>query len=72
MTKQEKEAKLKRQAELDSLHKELLHTKGVIDCTLSNFEQAVDPALVDCYIYEVQAVQQKYKYLLKRAKELQL
>ena len=69
MTKQEKEAKLKKQAELDSLHRELLHTKGVIDCALSNFEQAVDPALVDCYIYEWKAAQLRYQFLLKCVKQ---
>lgn len=32
----------------------------------SNFEYASDPDLVDSYIYEVNAIQYKYKYLLKQ------
>ena len=72
MTKQEKEARLKRQAELDSLRKELLRTKGVIDCALAGFEQAMDPTMVDCYIYEWKAAQLRYQFLLKCVKQYEL
>ena len=51
---------------------DIKRTKQALDNAYSNFQNVVDPDLVDCYTYEVQAVQQKYKYLLKRAKELQL
>ncbi len=51
---------------------DIQRTKQALDNAYSNFQNVVDPDLIDCYIYEVKSVQQKYKYLLKRAKELQL
>ena len=36
-----------------------------------NLENVVDPDLIDCYIYEVNAVQKKYKYLLRQIQLLQ-
>lgn len=52
---------------------ELLHdiaiTKSALDAAYSNFENVVDPDLIDCYIHEVIAVQMRYKFLLKHAKE---
>ena len=69
MSKQEKLARKKRQEELHQLRQELAHTKGTIDCALINFEQAVDPAMVDCYIYEWKAAQLRYQFLLKCVKE---
>ena len=69
MSKQEKLARKKRQEELHQLRQELAHTKGAIDCALINFEQAVDPAMVDCYIYEWKAAQLRYQFLLKCVKE---
>jgi len=69
MSKQEKLARKKRQEEMAQLQRELNHTKGTIDCALLNFEQAVDPAMVDCYIYEWKAAQLRYQFLLKCVKE---
>lgn len=69
MSKQEKLARKKRQEEMVRLRQELAHTKGAIDCALINFEQALDPAMVDCYIYEWKAAQLRYQFLLKCVKE---
>lgn len=71
MTKQEKLLKKQRQDEFARLQKELNHTKGAIDCALINFEQAVDPAMVDCYIYEWKAAQLRYQFLLKCVKQFE-
>ena len=49
---------------------ELTRTRQALDNAYDNFQNVVDPDLIDCYIYEVNAVQQKYKYLLKQAKQL--
>ena len=58
----------------DELHlqAELLQTKWALDCAYSNFENVVEPDLIDCYIYEVNAVMKRYKYLLERAAETEL
>lgn len=48
---------------------ELEKTKWALDSAYSNFENVVDPDLIDCYIYEMNAVQKRYKYLLEKAKQ---
>lgn len=35
-----------------------------------NFQNAMDPDLIDCCIYQVNALQMRYKFLLTRAKQL--
>lgn len=47
-------------------------TKKALDNAYDNFQNVVDPDLIDSYIYEVKAVQQKYSYLLKQAKLLEI
>lgn len=34
-----------------------------------NLENVVDPDLIDCYIYEVNSVQMRYKFLLSSIKQ---
>ncbi len=41
-------------------------------CARQGFAAATDEALVDSYIYEITALQKKYDYFLKEAKELGL
>ena len=43
-----------------------------MECARSSFEDATDEALIDSYIYEIIALQKKYEYLLKTAKEMGL
>lgn len=64
-----KKAKLRRQEE-ELLRLEISRAKLALESAYSNFENVVDPDLIDCYIYEVNAVQKRYKYLLKQAKLL--
>ena len=47
-------------------------TKTALDDAYSNFEQVVDPDLVDSCIYEVNAVQKRYHFLLKQVQLLEL
>ena len=47
---------------------EIAKTKLELETAYSNFENVVDPDLIDCSIYEVNAIQQRYKYLLKQLK----
>jgi len=46
-------------------------TRDQLDSIRNQFEQAVDPDLIDCYIYELNAVQLRYKFLLRRVKRLE-
>lgn len=43
-----------------------------MECARSSFEDATDEALIDSYIYEIIALQKKYEYFLKAAKEMGL
>ncbi len=47
-------------------------TKNALDSAYSNFDNVIDPDLIDCYIYEVNAVQKRYKFLLEKASKLNM
>ncbi|MFV0344044.1 MAG: YaaL family protein [Anaerocolumna sp.] len=55
----------------EALLNEINKTKLALEAAYSNFENVIDPDLIDCYIYEVNAVQKRYKFLLKQAKEME-
>ena len=40
--------------------------------TYANFDNATDPDLIDCYIYQLNSEQKRYKYLLQKAKESEI
>ncbi|MDF2842861.1 MAG: hypothetical protein K0R00_1287 [Herbinix sp.] len=48
---------------------EINKTKIAMEAAYSNFQNVVDPDLIDSCIYELNAVQNRYKFLLKLAKE---
>ena len=37
----------------------------------TNLENVVDPDLIDCYIYELNSVQMRYKFLLATIKKME-
>ena len=53
------------------LLEEIAMTKNAIETAYSNFENAVEPDLIDCYIYQLNSEQKRYKYLIERAKAVQ-
>lgn len=57
--------------EQDTLMAEIKQTKLALETAYSNFENSIDPDLIDSYIYEVNAVQKRYKFLLRQAKNLE-
>ncbi len=52
---------------LDDIEK----TKCELQLAYSNFENVVDPDLIDSCIYQVNAVQLRYKFLLSRVKQIE-
>lgn len=56
----------------EQLLSDLRLTKTALDDAYINFENAVDPDLVDSYIYEVNAVQKRYHFLLKQVQLLDM
>lgn len=63
---------LKRENSTEMKERELLlsdiaKTKIALNSAYSNFDNVTDPDLIDCYIYEVNAIQKRYKFLLEKA-----
>ncbi|MCU6761889.1 Protein of uncharacterised function (DUF2508) [uncultured Roseburia sp.] len=46
--------------------------KSDLDCAYINFENAIEPDLIDCYIYQLKSAQMRYKFLLDCAKRADL
>ncbi len=55
-----------------TLQEELAQSRFALEIAYSNFDNVTYPDLIDCYIYEVNAVMKRYKYLLERAAETEL
>ena len=60
--------RLVRSEEEKNLRREIERSKTAIDSARNLFEQVVDPTLIDCYIYELNAAQLRYQFLLRRFK----
>lgn len=54
------------------LVREINMTKAALDAAYSNFDNATDPDLIDCYIYQLNSEQKRYKYLLQKARESEI
>ena len=50
---------------------EIEEIKISLETAHSNFDNASDPDLVDSCIYEMNAIQYKYKYLLKQMRKME-
>ena len=55
-----------------SIHEELAQTRYALEIAYSNFDNVTDPDLIDCYIYEVNAILKRYKYLIEQAADKKL
>ena len=51
------------------LLQELMMTKQAMYTAYANLDYVTDPDLIDCYIYQLNSVQKRYKYLLNQARE---
>lgn len=45
-----------------------MQTQDNLNLAYQNFENATEPELIDSYIYELNAIQMRYKFLLCRLK----
>lgn len=50
------------------LLQEIEKVKIEMDTAYDNFQNVMDPDLIDCYIYESNAAQKRYHFLLKQLK----
>ncbi len=55
-----------------SIQEELLEAKHALEIAYCGFDNVTDPDLIDCYIYEVNAVMKRYKFLLEQAAKVNL
>jgi hypothetical protein len=61
------------QAEAASaLMSEIQTAQAEMDQAFQNFEHALDPSLIDSCIFDLNAAQMRYKYLLTQAKSISL
>lgn len=60
----------KKKPQDDYLIKEINKTILELETAYSNFENVIDPDLIDSCIYELNAIQNRYKFLLKQAKAM--
>lgn len=56
--------------ELRSLQEGMRQTKVLINQAYAAFNAAADPDLIESYVFEINALQARYSYLLRRAREL--
>lgn len=52
-----------------TLREELILTRHSLENAYAGFDNATDPDLIDCYIFELNAAMKRYKYLLQKAAE---
>ena len=57
--------------EMRELRRQIEISRIAIQSAQSQFEQVVDPTLIDCYIYEWNAAQLRYQFLLRKFKNME-
>ena len=55
-----------------SIREELRQAKRALEDAYSGFDNVTNPDLIDSYIYELNAIMKRYKYLLEQASNLDL
>ena len=45
----------------------ILKTKRALEIAYSGFDNVTEPDLIDCYIYEVNAIMKRYQFLMAQA-----
>ena len=58
--------------EKELLLEDIRKTQNALETAYQGFDNATDPDLIDCYIYKVNAVLKRYKFLTEKAAELHL
>lgn len=61
-----------KELERNSILADLDKTRRALEDAYSGFDNVTDPDLIDCYIYEVNSVLKRYKFLLEQAAKVNL
>ncbi len=54
------------------LMRDMEKTRQAMEDVYANFDNVTNPDLIDCYIYEMNSVLKRYKYLIEQAEKLDL
>ena len=57
-----------KEIERNALLSDLEQTKKALEIAYAGFDNVTEPDLIDCYIYEMNALSFRYKYLLRQIK----
>ena len=60
-----------REAERQELMSSLAHTRALINQAYGGFNTASDGDLIESFVFEINSLQARYNYLLRRVKELE-
>lgn len=63
-----KKKKFHKNEKMEELMREIECVKKQMENAYQNFQYAMDPDLIDCYIYESNAACKRYHFLLRQAK----
>lgn len=66
-----RKADLRRETERRELKASLAHTQTLINQAYGSFNHTSDSDLIDSYVFEINALQARYNYLLRRIKDLE-
>ena len=69
--KKKKTEDIKKDANHQELLRELEAAKNAMDTAYANLSYVVEPELIDCCIYELNAVQLRYKFILSQVKDIE-
>lgn len=61
----------KRQQERQELMNSLSHTRTLINQAYGSFNNTSDSDLIESYVYEINALQARYNYLLRQVKDME-
>ncbi|MBO5112836.1 MAG: YaaL family protein [Lachnospiraceae bacterium] len=56
-----------KEIERNALLSDLEQTKKALEIAYAGFDNVTEPDLIDCYIYEVNSVLKRYKFLMEQA-----
>ncbi len=61
-----------KEIERNALLSDLEKTKKALEIAYAGFDNVTEPDLIDCYIYEVNSVLKRYKFLMEQATHLNM
>ena len=61
-----------KEIERNALLSDLEKTKKALEVAYAGFDNVTEPDLIDCYIYEVNSVYKRYKFLMEQAARIAL